>query len=370
VGPYYIGGGCGLLLPPSCSAAVLSACLHVRLSLPSSRGTLLSTQTPVRPSADEPNSHAHGEAWVEQLPMQRVHAQGSFFRGFWPTMVEIWQYRQLLGQLTRKELKVKYKDSVLGFLWTLIRPLLQLLVYSIAVGGFLGNGRVIPEFGVYLFTGLLCWTLFTDIIGGCTGSIVGNAGLVKKVYFPREMFPLSVIGAAAINFVLQCVVLIGAYAVNNDWPKPDNFALIPLALLVLLAFATALGLLLAASNVYLRDVQYLVEVTLLFWFWMTPIVYAWTQVQEKLHVHYNWLLQIYLANPMCDVVLAFQKALWPGGTIIKYNPDKTIRVNGPEHIFNGNLYGRLGILLAVCLVLLWLAQRVFARAQGNFAQEL
>jgi ABC-2 type transport system permease protein len=338
----------------------------------------LSTTAPIRPSADEPNSHVHGEAWVEQLPMQRVHSRESFFRGFGHTCKEIWDYRQLLGQLVRKELKVKYKDSVLGFLWTLIRPLLQLVVYTVAVGGFLGNGRLIPEFGVYLFTGLLAWTLFTDIIGGCTGSIVGNAGLVKKVYFPREMFPLSVVGAAAVNFVLQCVVLLGAYAVNRDWPKPDNFALIPLALAVLLVFATALGLLLASANVYLRDVQYLVEVSLLFWFWMTPIVYAWTNVQKQLAPtavqkaqllgetppaavhHLTWLMHIYLANPMANVVLSFQRALWPGG----------YKDQGKPFLYTGNLYGKLGILLAVCLVLLWLAQRVFARAQGNFAQEL
>jgi ABC-2 type transport system permease protein len=329
----------------------------------------LSTQAPIRPAADEPNSHAHGESYVEQLPMQRVHAQTSFFRGFFPTMVEIWQYRQLLGQLTRKELKVKYKDSVLGFMWTLIRPLLQLLVYTIAVGGFLGNSKAVPEFGVYLFTGLLCWTLFTDIIGGCTGSIVSNAGLVKKVYFPREMFPLSVIGAAAINFLLQCVVLLGAYAVNNVYPHPDNFLLIPCALAVLLVFATALGLLLAASNVYLRDIQYLVEVTLLFWFWMTPIVYPWTKVRAQLVDHYRWLLDIYLANPMCNVVLAFQRALWPGGRLTLH-PKGEPPIPGSTYIYSGNLYGRLGILFAVCLVLLWLAQRIFARAQGNFAQEL
>jgi ABC-2 type transport system permease protein len=335
----------------------------------------LSTQTPIRPAADEPNSHGHGEAWVEQLPMQRVHAQTSFFRGFIPTLVEIWQYRQLLGQLTRKELKVKYKDSVLGFLWTLIRPLLQLLVYTVAIGQFLGSSKQIPEFGVYLFTGLLAWTLFTDIIGGCTGSIVGNAGLVKKVYFPRELFPLSVVGAAVVNFFLQLIVLIGAYAVTNSWPRIDNFGLIPVALLVLLAFATALGLMLAASNVYLRDVQYLVEVTLLFWFWMTPIVYAWTNVQKQLDPtsaqkltdptlthHLPWLMHLYLANPMANVVLAFQRALWPGG----YGHGG----KGTVFLYGGNLYGRLGIMLAVCLVLLWLAQRVFARAQGNFAQEL
>jgi ABC-2 type transport system permease protein len=315
--------------------------------------------------------------------MVRVHARASFFRGFGPTVRDIWGYRQLLGQLVKKELKIKYKDSVLGFLWTLIRPLLQLIVYTVAIGQFLGSSKNIPEFGVYLFTGLLAWTLFTDIIGGCTGSIVGNSGLVNKVYFPRELFPLSVIGAAVVNFFLQLIVLIGAYAVTGKWPHLDDFALIPLALAVLLVFGLALGLLLAAANVYLRDVQYLVEVSLLFWFWMTPIVYAWTNVQNKLDPtavqkaaalhgavvnnqpapHFNhlaWLMHTYLANPMANVVLSFQRALWPGGYTAK----------GSVFLYGGNLYGKLGILLVVCLVLLWLAQRVFARAQGNFAQEL
>ena len=340
-------------------------------------------QTPDRPVIDTPNSHEHGQSWVEQLPMQRVHAPESFWRGFGPTAKEIWDYRQLLGQLVKKELKIKYKDSVLGFLWTLIRPLLQLVVYTIAIGKFLGNSKTIPEFGIYLFTGLLAWTLFTDIIGGCTGSIVGNAGLVKKVYFPRELFPLSVVGAAVVNFFLQLIVLLGAYAVENSWPHLNDFGLIPVALLVLLIFGTALGLLLAASNVYLRDVQYLVEVSLLFWFWMTPIVYPWTNVQKELDPtnaqmtllrnqdafnkapapvfhHLAWLMHIYLANPMANVVLAFQRALWPAGRSTK----------GTPFLYGGNLYSRLGLLVLVCLVLVWFAQRVFARAQGNFAQEL
>ena len=110
---------------------------------------------------------------------------------------------------------------------------------------------------------------------------------------------------------------------SNSWPHLDDFLLIPLALLVLLVFATALGLMLAASNVYLRDVQYLVEVTLLFWFWMTPIVYAWTNVQgSSSPAHYRWLMHIYLANPMANVVLAFQRALWPGRPAHLHEPGR------------------------------------------------
>jgi ABC-2 type transport system permease protein len=299
---------------------------------------------------------------VGDLPLERVHARQSFVRGFGSTAREVWQYRELLGQLVRKELKVKYKDSVLGFFWTLLRPLLQLVVYSVAIGVFLGSGKAIPDFGIYLFTGLLAWTFFTDIIGGCTGSIVGNAGLVKKVYFPRELFPLSVVGAALVNFLLQLTVLLAAYVATGQWPRPADLPLVPAALAVLVLFAVALGLVLAASNVYLRDVTYLVEVGLLLWFWMTPIVYDWTKVKEQLVVAHPlpWMFHLYLANPMADVVLAFQRALWPGGLTEK----------GAPFYYAGNLYLRLGLLAAACAALLWLAQRMFARAQGNFAQEL
>jgi len=301
----------------------------------------------------------HAAVLVEDLPLERVNAPQPFLFGFTTTVRDVWAYRELLANLVRKELKVKYKDSVLGFFWTLLRPLLQLLVYSVAIGYFLGSGRVIPDFGVYLFTGLLAWTLFTDIVGGCTGCIVANAGLVKKVYFPRELFPLAVVGAALVNFCLQLTVLIAAYVFTGSWPRPTNLLLVPLALLALVLFATALGLLLAAANVYLRDMQYLVEVGLLLWFWMTPIVYDWTKVYTQLvdNAQLTWVFQVYMANPMTDIVLAMQRALWPGG-------------EGTPFYYDGNLYLRLGILVAVCSVLLWFSQRVFARSQGNFAQEL
>lgn len=296
------------------------------------------------------------------MPFERVNAPQPLFRGFGKSIREVVAYRELLAQLVRKELKVKYKDSVLGLLWTLVRPLLQLLVYSIAIGVFLGSSKTIPQFGVYLFTGLLAWTLFTDILGGCTGSVVSNSPLVKKTYFPRELLPLSVVGAAIVNFGLQLIVLLGAYVVTGHYPHLTDLALIPLAVLVLVTFGTAMGLLLAASNVYLRDVQYLVEVGLLLWFWMTPIVYDWTKVRTTLVTNHGLtsVFQLYLANPMADVVLAFQRALWPGGHTKK----------GQPFFYSGDLYLRLGVLLGVCLVLLWIAQRVFARASGNFAQEL
>jgi ABC-2 type transport system permease protein len=294
--------------------------------------------------------------------LQRVNVRRPFFSGFLADTRDIWAYRELLVNLTRKELKVKYKDSSLGFLWTLVRPLLQLLVYSLAIGLFLGVGRSIPDFGIFMFAGLLSWTLFTEIVGGSTGAIVGNAGLIKKVYFPREVLLLALGSAATLNFFLQSLVLVPAYAGTGAWPLPRDLWLVPLSVAVVVTFSLALGLLLASANVFLRDIQWLVEVGLLLVFWCTPIIYPWTRVKSVLvdEAGLEWLFQIYMANPMTNVSLAMQQALWPG-----------IRTEqGAVFAYDGDLGLRLLVCLVCSAVLLWLAQRVFARSSGSFAQEL
>ena len=135
---------------------------------------------------------------VSEAPLQRINAPRSFFRGFGDTVQEIWQYRELLGNLIRKELKVKYKDSVLGFVWSLLMPLVQLGVYWLVIGKFLGAGAI-PSYGVFIFCGLAVWTLFSEILSTATTSVVYNSGLVKKVYFPRELFPLAATGRHRIR---------------------------------------------------------------------------------------------------------------------------------------------------------------------------
>jgi ABC-2 type transport system permease protein len=300
----------------------------------------------------------HGDVDVEQLPMTVVHARRSFLRGFAEDVRDIWSYRGLLIQLVRKELKVKYKDSVLGFFWTLVRPMIQLVIYYVAFTLFLGNTQ--PAYAIFIFSGLVIWGLFTDIVGGCTGSIVGNGGLLKKTYFPREIFPLSVVGAAIVNFFFQMIVLLMALAlaaVTGQRVVPSwDLGLVPLALVVCVVWATALGLFLAAATVYLRDLQHLIEVILLALFWLVPIVYAVTlPLNSFAKGGHHTLLTLYLANPMLNVVAAFQRAFY---------------TMGPEYTLQANLWPRLGFFLLVGLALLWLAQRYFARVQGNFAQEL
>jgi ABC-2 type transport system permease protein len=292
-----------------------------------------------------------------EAPLQRINAPRSFLHGFGDTAKEIWQYRELLGNLIRKELKVKYKDSVLGFVWSLLMPLVQLGVYWLVIGKFLGAGAI-PSYGVFIFCGLAVWTLFSEILSTATTSVVFNSGLVKKVYFPRELFPLAATGAAVVNFGFQLVILLIADVIagigTGEWPDPRYLPMPLLGLLMLVVFATAAGLLLAAANVYLRDVQHLITVVLMLWFWVTPIIYNADRVSKTVP---SAFYQIYLMNPMASVVFSFQKFFWPQG-------------EGSGFEFTGSIYGRLAVLLAVSLAFLWFAQRVFAKAQGNFAQEL
>lgn len=268
---------------------------------------------------------------------------------------ELWQHRELLNRLTRREIKAKYKDSSLGIVWSLFRPLTQLLVYYFAIGEVLGVARQIPSFAIFVFIGLTTWSFFTEVVSSSTMSIVTNSGLVKKVYLPREIFPLSSVGGSLFNFGVQFVVLLAAMLVLGQFPlTPSALLAIPAMVLVLL-FSTAIGLALAALNVYLRDIQHLVEVVLVVLFWASPIVYSYSFVHQALGG--NWLEQLYLANPVTVGVLAMQQALWTAGA------------DNPAN-FPPDLGIRILIWIALSALLLWLAQRIFSRLQGNFAQEL
>lgn len=290
--------------------------------------------------------------------LERIHRRPSWVRGTVRDLKDIWSYRDLLGQLVRKELKVKYKDSVLGFFWTTGRPLFQLLIYYVAFTIFLGNAQ--PAYAIFIFSGLIVWQVFTDIVGGCTGSVVGNGALIKKVYCPREVFPLSVAGASVVNFLFQLVVLAGALAIaalgGDRVMFTTDLLLAPLALAVCILWAMALGLVLAAVTVYLRDLQHLIEIVLLAWFWLTPIVYPIVfPIKNFTEKGHDLLLNLYLLNPMTTVVAAFQRAFY---------------TMGPKYVFGGSLWLRLLILLVTGAVAAVAGQRIFTRLQGNFAQEL
>lgn len=292
-------------------------------------------------------------AALAEAPLVRTGAKGGALGGSWASLREILGQREMLGLLVRRDLKARYKDSTLGFLWSLVRPLTQLVIYYVVIGRFLGAARGTPDFAIYVFTGLTAYTLFSEIVAGGTSSIVGNSGLIKKIYLPREIFPLASVGSALFNFLIQFGILVIATLVLRKFPiHPGIFYLIP-AFLLILVYGTAFAILLSAANVYLRDIQYLVEVGLMILMWASPIVYPWHTVQAALGN--GVLLNIYTDNPITLAVLGFQKAMWVSGDT---QPS-------PEW-----LLPRMLIAIVIGLIMLVGFQRAFARLQGNFAQEL
>lgn len=268
---------------------------------------------------------------------------------------ELWRRRELLGLLVRRELKVRYKDSALGFVWVLVRPLTMLLIYFLAIGKVLGADRAIPDFAIFVFTGLTLWGLYADTITQSTASILTNAGLVKKVYLPREIFPLAASGSALVNFSAQLALLVAATFALGQPPDPAKLPFALGAFFVTLLYAVSLGILLSALNVYFRDVQYLVEVALLILFWVSPIVYSWQLVRNELTGSLAWVQEVFLANPMTLAILSFQQTFWRAGA---------------EQAQPAFLEWRLLGAFVVGLLLFWIAQRIFTRLQADFAQEV
>lgn len=265
------------------------------------------------------------------------------------------RYRELLGNLVRMELRAKYKASALGFAWSLLNPAMYLVVFYVAFSLILKAG--VPRFPIYLLSGLLVWNLFATALDAGTGAIVANAGLVKKVWFPREVLALSAIGASLVHFCLQSLVLVGALVIFRH---PVDFAflpLLPLALLALLLLVSSLALLLSALNVYLRDIKHFVELALLAWFWVTPIIYQFTQLTAQFDGR-NWPP---LLNPVTPIVLTFQRALYGS-----YGGDAVI----PLHLGVAWHLRNLAIVTVVATALLLFALHVFRRLEGNLAEEL
>ncbi len=205
-------------------------------------------------------------------------------------------------------------------------------------------------------------------MNAATTSIVSNGNLIKKVYFPREILPLASVGAGLVHFALQVLVLFTTLLVFRYDFWGANLLLLPLAIVALVLFTTSLSLLLASTNVYMRDVQHLIEVFFLFWFWLTPIAYPINFALKALGGNQILgvdLSTIYLLNPMADIAMGFQRAVYK-------NMAATDSAGQPAlyQASMGGYAGRLLAVISVSMFLLWICQRVFAKAQGNFAQEL
>jgi len=220
---------------------------------------------------------------------------------------ELWEYRELLYFLTWRDIKVRYKQTVLGAAWAILQPFMTMVVFSL----FFGNLAKVPSDGVpypiFSYTALVPWSFFAAGLGHASNSLVGSANLIKKIYFPRLVIPISSVLSGVIDFVLAFVVLLGMMLAYGIMPTA-NVLFLPLFLL--LAFVTALGvgLWLSAMNVQFRDVRYTVPFLTQFWMFASPIAYPSSLIENDL------LRALYGLNPMAGVVEGFRWALLDADT--------------------------------------------------------
>src|SRR6266508_1535705 len=272
---------------------------------------------------------------------------------------------ELLAELVRKDLKVKYKNSALGFIWSLANPLLYLAVFTLVFNVFLRGG--VDNFAVLFMAGFLVWNFVNLSTLTATGAVVGNANLVRKVRFPRIVLPLSSVGFAGVHFLLQLAVLFAVLPLLYRDAFGLQLVLLLPALAVAVIFTAALSLLASALNVRFRDVEHLLEIALLAWFWLTPIVYPVTVVRDLLaEKGLLPLFRFYMANPMTAVVVAMQRAI--------FNHPVGVAQGKPKQILPAGGYGFylqwLGVAAVVSVVLLGVGLWTFQRLQADFAEEL
>ncbi len=226
---------------------------------------------------------------------------------------ELWQYRELIRNLVVRDLKVRYKNSILGVAWSLLSPLLMMIVYTVFFTILLRNDGI-PYYPVFLLCGLLPWSFFIDSVMQATDSIVGNAHLIKKVYFPREVLPISTVLSSLVNFLVALplfFLMTFIYGVPLSWWA----LLLPITLLIQLAFVLGLAFLLATLNVFYRDTRHLLGVAVQAWLFLTPVFYPINQVPQEIHVlgtQFNAQLWLRRLNPMASIVASYRNLLYYG----------------------------------------------------------
>jgi len=246
---------------------------------------------------------------------------------------EVLSARELLANLTLREIRGQYKRTIFGQLWSLVNPLASMLVYTIVFAFILratpppGDPSGLDIYPVWLLCGLLPWAFFATVVNTGMGSLLSNAGLVQKVYFPRIVLPLSAVGAIGFNWLFEMTVLIVVLVLCGAWILPW-LPWVVLMMVVLAVFAAGIALMLSVANVYFRDTQHFVAILLQIWMFLTPIIYPITLIQER-SAHAGGLLgtsitvyDIYRLNPMERFVAVFRSLLydnrWPAPDDVVY----------------------------------------------------
>lgn len=248
-------------------------------------------------------------------------------------------YRELLKTSVKKEIRGKYKNSFLGVIWSFLNPLLQIAVYAIVFQMILKNPQ--ENYAVYLCCGLIPWTFFSTTISRAAFNCIENGNILKKVYFPREILPISIVTSEAVNFLISTIIIF-AFVIFSGIGLSKYLILYPLVLVAQYILLIGISFIVSSVCVYLRDLQHFIGIFLQLLFYATPIVYS----VESIPDNYKWILQI---NPMTYIITAFRD--------IFYN--KCFPEIKPILIL-------IGISILICIV----GYLIFNKLQKGFAEQL
>lgn len=252
---------------------------------------------------------------------------------------ELYNYRELLKTNIKKEVRGKYKGSWLGVLWTFLNPLLMLAVYAFVFPYIL---RVnVENYTIFMIVALIPWNFFTTAIQSGTGSVVANGNILKKVYFPREIIPISITTSQLVNFLITCIIMF-VFILFSGVGFSIHLLLMPLLILIQFLITLSLTFVLSALTVFVRDVDHFVSVALTLGFYATPIVYQASMLPEK----FQWVLKF---NPMAQLVEAYRAILY-----YHQMPDF-------------NMIGLWGVLSIILLVIGYM---IFKKLEKSFVEEL
>jgi lipopolysaccharide transport system permease protein len=219
--------------------------------------------------------------------------------------------RELFANLTLRELRSKYKRSFLGWAWSMINPLANMVVYTIVFKYFLriklqvGKPSGLNVFALFLLCGLLPWNYFQISVLSAISSLTGNSALIKKAYFPRELLPGSTVAAALVSHLIEMGLLLVALVAFGNYRALEYLPLVLVLTVLLVLFAMGFGLLLSALNVYFRDIEYLMSIVFLVWFYLTPLIYPFSLIPRR----FQGIVKL---NPMTDASLAYRDMLYNG----------------------------------------------------------
>lgn len=216
---------------------------------------------------------------------------------------EIYEYREMIFSLVKRDLRGRYKGSALGFLWTFINPLLQLLIYTMVFSVIMRSG--IEDYYIFLFVALVPWIFFSTSLTGGAGCIIAQQDMVKKIYFPREVLPIAHVTSQFINMLLSFIVIFAVLIVTRHPLHLKAILCLPVIMLVEYVLALGITMVVSAVTVYLRDVEYILGILTMAWQFLTPVMYSVDMVPEQIR-------KIFYLNPMTSVVIAYRNILYDG----------------------------------------------------------